>query len=589
MGAYRRSWESVLPEPLTLALASILVCGMAGVAGVAAWLMPHGSGEPIDRLGSLLAQSLARSIEASPASELKSVCTAWSQTHASAELLRSVECVAADGALLFQWSDPAHAQRGRPFAAQGTPAGPLRGGTVRIALDLPTARANATLLWVSTAGLMAAALLAFFLIYRRLRRHVGPASAIEQNLRSIAAGLEQELSALTLSESLGPSAGAWNQLIEQLTQLKDEAARSSGPAGDVAVMRLESRTLRGILNRLPVGVLRIGLDGRIVDVNTAALALCRATDEKLRNQPVEALEDEELARWLRGLAPGASTSLVRTYTDAAREISLRFQACACDESSGGQRLLFVQDVTALQDVERARDKFLYHVTHELRTPLTNIQAYVETLTKPEFDDEQTRAEAYNVIVSETRRLSRLVEDILSVSQLEVGSAHVARDDVDLVRLVRQIVQDNLGGADEKKIDLRLALPPKVPKILGDKERLAVLLNNLIGNAVKYTPAGGEVTVEVKALERFVRIAVKDSGIGIAPEEHEKVFEKFYRSSSEEVLEQPGTGLGLAISREIARAHGGEIRLESTLGAGSTFEVELPLPVSAAARAQGETQ
>jgi signal transduction histidine kinase len=214
----------------------------------------------------------------------------------------------------------------------------------------------------------------------------------------------------------------------------------------------------------------------------------------------------------------------------------------------------------------------------LRTPLTNVQAYAETLTGPGFDDEQTRRECYNVIISETRRLSRLVEDILNISQLEVGTARIEMDTVDLVRLLRQIVQDHLGAADEKQIDLTLKLAPKVPKLRGDKQRLSVLMTNLIGNAVKYTPEGGQVDVALEVGERCLEITVADTGIGISPEDQRHVFEKFYRAASDDVQMIAGTGLGLAIAREVARLHGGDIRLESKPGEGSRFVVELPRPV-----------
>jgi signal transduction histidine kinase len=232
--------------------------------------------------------------------------------------------------------------------------------------------------------------------------------------------------------------------------------------------------------------------------------------------------------------------------------------------------------------ERARDNFLYHVTHELRTPLTNIHAYTETLTQPGFDDEQTRKECYNVIISETKRLSTLVENILNVSQLEVGTARLDIGEVDLARLVRQMVQDNLGHADEKQIDLTLSLPPKMPKIRGDKQRLCVLLNNLIGNAVKYTPEGGKVEVRIERIDQQIQIAVADTGIGIAPEDQAHVFDKFYRAADSAVQEESGTGLGLSLAREVARLHGGEIHLESKPGTGSTFTIELPAPAEVGA-------
>jgi signal transduction histidine kinase len=148
-------------------------------------------------------------------------------------------------------------------------------------------------------------------------------------------------------------------------------------------------------------------------------------------------------------------------------------------------------------------------------------------------------------------------------------------EVDLVRLLRQIVQDHLGAADEKQIDLTLKMAPKIPKVRGDKQRLSVLITNLIGNAIKYTSEGGHVDVTLEVGERCVEVLVADTGIGIAPEDQSHVFEKFYRATSDEVQMITGTGLGLAIAREVARLHGGDIRLESELSKGSKFIVELP--------------
>jgi two-component system phosphate regulon sensor histidine kinase PhoR len=296
--------------------------------------------------------------------------------------------------------------------------------------------------------------------------------------------------------------------------------------------------------------------------------------------PLTEAVDEEVGAPLAGahMRSVAAMSIDRKRGEAEQQTTLRFALVPTASSDGGaEALVTIEDVSHLQEADQARDNFLYHVTHELRTPLTNIQAYAETLTGPGFDDEQTRRECYNVIISETRRLSRLVEDILNISQLEVGTARIDLGQVDLVRLLRQIVQDNLGAADEKQIDLTLKLAPKVPKVRGDKQRLSVLITNLIGNAIKYTPEGGHVDVTLEVREHCIEVTIADSGIGIGPEDQAHVFEKFYRAAGEQVQAVAGTGLGLAIAREVARLHGGDIRLESEPGNGSTFVVELPRP------------
>lgn len=248
----------------------------------------------------------------------------------------------------------------------------------------------------------------------------------------------------------------------------------------------------------------------------------------------------------------------------------------------GECVVLVRDVSQQIRAESAREEFITQVTHELRTPLTNIRAYAETLSSGMFDDPNLITECYNVITKETRRLSRLIEDILSVSQLEVGTIELAIGDVDLKTLLGEGVRDVRGVADEKNIDLQLVLPAKLELIRGDRDKLAVVINNLLGNAIKYTPANGNILVGCQFTGNGVVITVKDNGLGIDPADHGRIFEKFQRAGDPEVQSEPGTGIGLYTAREIVRRHGGGIELVSEKGKGSTFLVRLPHQESRAA-------
>ncbi len=439
-------------------------------------------------------------------------------------------------------------------------------------------------LWKLYALAAGATLVLFVFLYRQLGHRLRPMAAIQSSLSSYAGGIEKELVTLTLSDSLGEVARTWNHLIGETAEWQRQAR--SGETANLdkqMVQRFETRTLRHILDQLPFGVLAVGHDQRVTYANASGAELLGRSLESLVGAPLaEVVEEDVVVRTAAGVGTrSGGLSIDRTRGDDDRQITLRFLILPPDQDCGGETLITIQDVSHLQEAERTRDNFLYHVTHEFRTPLTNIHAYAETLTKQEFDDEQTRKECYNVIISETRRLSRLVEDILNVSQLEVGSARLEMGEVDLLRLVRQTVQDNLGAADEKGIDLTLKLPPKVPKIHADKQRLAVLLNNLTGNAIKYTPTGQRVDVALQVTDRAVEISVADTGIGIDAADQPHVFDKFYRAASDSASAVPGSGLGLAIAREVARLHGGDIQLESELGKGSTFVVQLPKPAATA--------
>lgn len=247
----------------------------------------------------------------------------------------------------------------------------------------------------------------------------------------------------------------------------------------------------------------------------------------------------------------------------------------------GGCVAIIRDISQQCRADRARDEFITNVTHELRTPLTNIRAYAETLSSGMFDDPNTITECYNVITKETRRLSRLIEDVLSVSQMEVGTLELDYASVDLRALLGDAVRDVRGLADEKRIDLTLTLPAKLEPLRADRDKLAVVFNNLLANAIKYTPPEGNVIVGCQFNADETIVSIKDNGIGIDPADHARIFEKFQRGGDAKVQAQPGTGIGLYTAREIVRRHRGDIQLISGRGQGSTFLVHLPRHASRA--------
>ncbi len=488
------------------------------------------------------------------------------------------ELMSADGRQLALAGRLSGALAGTPITGSspaldgdGNPAGELRVTVPRTATSFSV---------VPVAGIGALAVVGLLFAHWAQTRRMRPLRAIERGLTSYASGIEKELRALALGSAYGAIATSWNQFIDELSELRSSS--TSADANEItslASRQVEAQTLRKLLDRLPFGLLRVSAEGGVRYVNPMARTLLSVVGEVADGAPLaEVLKDDATAASLIGAGArrAGRFTIDRPAGTGGESTTLRFTlAPPVDRSATAELLITIHDVTYVQESERARDAFLYHVTHELRTPLTNIQAYAETLTRPGFDDEETRKECYNVIISESSRLSRLVEDILSVSQLEVGTARLNLGEVDLVRLLRETVQDNLGGADEKGVELRLNLPPKAPQMRGDKQRLAGLLHNLVGNAVKYTPKGGAVDVTLTTDGSVVRVAVKDSGIGIPADDQARVFEKFFRAENTASESVKGTGLGLAIAMEVARLHGGDIELESEVGVGSTFTAVLP--------------
>lgn len=417
--------------------------------------------------------------------------------------------------------------------------------------------------------------------YFRRRRSAQPIDRIGQNLNRLAADVETDLRQLHMDAQGDLLAEAWNRLVDEVQSARREMETIQlRRQAKETIDRYRMKWLTELMNKMPYGLVTVSDDWTISFANECAMRVLEADCEDLVGHRLTEYLSKDILR-LR-LADGINID--RTFDLAATGNSIRVTSLRCSSETGvTETALFLSDMSVKREVERSRSEFLYHVTHELRTPLTNIKAYAETLSEGVLNDPDELRECYNVIVRETNRLSRLVEDVLSLSQLEAGAARLEMDDVNTARLVRQVVEDMQASADDKELDLILSLPAKVPNIRGDKERLAVVLTNLVGNAVKYTPSGG--TVEISCVEDGSRLLlnVKDTGIGIDSTECKKVFEKFYRSESETVSQLPGTGLGLALALEVVRAHGGTIDLESELGKGSTFTIVLPIESLAAVK------
>jgi PAS domain S-box-containing protein len=268
---------------------------------------------------------------------------------------------------------------------------------------------------------------------------------------------------------------------------------------------------------------------------------------------------------------GAGT--LRGYRGTDRDVTERIRSEA--EREAARRDLAAQN-ERLRELDKLKDEFIALVSHELRTPLTSIRGYTELLLDGEagaLSDEQHQFLA--VVERNSHRLLHLVGDLLFLAQIEAGKLVLEVGALDLAALSSESVEAGRPAAEEKGITLTLATGP-VPRVTGDRARIGQLLDNLVSNAVKFTPSGGRVDVRVRMARKRAVIEVRDSGIGIPAGERQFLFQRFFRTSTATEQAIQGTGLGLAISKAIVDAHGGAIDVESEEGSGTTFRVTLPV-------------
>jgi two-component system phosphate regulon sensor histidine kinase PhoR len=238
-------------------------------------------------------------------------------------------------------------------------------------------------------------------------------------------------------------------------------------------------------------------------------------------------------------------------------------------------IVVFHDITELKRLERIRQDFVANVSHELRTPLTTIRGYVEALLDGTLEDPTQAEQFLRVIERHTRRMEKIVSDLLLLSELEAPDRMLHREPLSWADLIGSAMEALRPQADSKNQLLQSTVPGELPVILGDNQKIHQVIINLLGNAIAYTQEGGRITVEVQPLEKGVEISVADDGIGIPPEHLSRIFERFYRVDKGRSRDEGGTGLGLSIVKHIVEAHGGWVRVESKPGRGSRFIFFLP--------------
>ena len=370
------------------------------------------------------------------------------------------------------------------------------------------------------------------------------------SLGAVGAGLVAFVALGAVARGVSGSLEQMNRAIERLEAITREA-RDAGETGDP------------ILSAMEEGVVLVDSDDSVRYANPAASVLLKAEPVNLRSLPVPVRRSVKRVRSSGGAAEDEFEAGF-----PARQL----RSSAVRVAGGPRVLVVIRDVTEARRVEAMRRDFVENTSHELKTPVAAIQAAAETLRDAVRRDPAAAQRFAEQLHADALRLSRIVADLLDLSRLEAGSP--LRTPVRLDRLAAQEAERLREQADLTGVTIEVRAEPVT--VQGSAEDLALLVRNLLDNAIRYSPGGGNVQVHVDSRDGTAFLSVRDTGIGIPTRDLPRIFERFYRVDRARSRESGGTGLGLSIAKHVAELHGGRIDVESELGRGSEFRVRLPI-------------
>jgi PAS domain S-box-containing protein len=360
---------------------------------------------------------------------------------------------------------------------------------------------------------------------------------------------------------------------------------------------------RAIFERSPIGIVRISSEGELVEANPALLAMLEHDFEAMRASAWpdllraydQAAARQRFAPLLAGLTTGGSVQ-VRAATGGGKWLWLQLTATSIPDSNGRPEhlLVMIEDVTTvretsdqlaealesqrsananLEKLDRTKTEFLSIVSHEFRTALTGIQGFSELIRDGGLEPDEVRAYG-GYIFNDADRINRLIGDMLDLDRMESGRMSMRSGDVDINEVLTEAMAR--AGSAATTVEFKADFDPRLPIVVGDRDRLIQVVSNLVNNAIKYSPDGGTVTLSTRSEGGYALISVTDTGLGIPADEIGHVFERFRRVRSGAAQSIPGTGLGLTIVKQIVEMHGGKIWVESAVGHGSAFHFTVPL-------------
>ncbi|MGD8961187.1 MAG: ATP-binding protein [Desulfobacterales bacterium] len=373
---------------------------------------------------------------------------------------------------------------------------------------------------------------------------------------------------------------------QNIGQIKDRLTKIESDNMDLAsklgVTSFEKKQIATILNSIPLGIIIADIHNNISYVNKYMLKLLNKDHSESIGCPLEQiLEDDELRLFIslkeNGMGYKIGNYIESTFPKSAPGDTFNISVSELKNIENGLvgKMIIVRKVTNEKMAEEARRDFIAHLSHEFKTPLTTIKSYSEMLMDGEVNEAETTKDFYNIINMEADRLSSLVQNLLSISRMEMGNLTLNTALVKIDLLVKDSLTAIETAVNNKNILLEKNVSENSPSLMGDKELLKVAIINILSNAVKYTPQNGKVTFSLFNQNGHIIFDVADTGCGISPKDLPYIFDKTYRSEDPVVREVSGSGLGLAIAQEIIQLHGGEIEVRSESGKGSQFTIKLP--------------
>ncbi|KAF0819240.1 MULTISPECIES: cell wall metabolism sensor histidine kinase WalK [unclassified Cytobacillus] len=337
----------------------------------------------------------------------------------------------------------------------------------------------------------------------------------------------------------------------------------------------ERRKLSSVLSYMTDGVIATDRKGRVILINEPAAKMLNVSRETVLSSPIVSLLGLEEEYTFEEML-NERDSVILDYSTKKKTLILRANFSVIQKETGfvNGLITVLHDITEQEKIDMERREFVANVSHELRTPLTTMRSYLEALADGAWKDEEIAPNFLEVTQNETERMIRLVNDLLQLSKMDSKDYRLSKDWIDFIFFYNRII-DRFEMTKEQNVTFERRLPDHSAFVEIDEDKLTQVLDNIISNALKYSPEGGKVTFSIEEKDEFIIVSVSDQGVGIPKENIDQIFERFYRVDKARTRKLGGTGLGLAIAKEMVEAHGGKIWAASKEGKGTTISFSLP--------------